>query len=769
MALVTQRILRGLVPSLDPNRAPAHRDRPERILLGVKPGHTPSDKPPVRIFLGSERAQFRAEKVFLWSVEKHRDPSRIYEIYLLKELRGFSRRFWLTGFTNYRFAIPRFCEFAGRAIYNDADQVYLTDPANLFDREMGSAGFLSINDRDTSVMLIDCQAMAETWSEKRIYSENRKSLEARARKAKLWGELEPGWNARDKEYEPGKSHLVHFTTLHTQPWRPFPEQFVYFENPTGSLWFDLEVEARKAGFMPVSATRPTSQWPDVALALSSRPEGPELQELLGTRAPKRLRQRISLHRVLEYIPDGDLPWVIDRLFHSTGHLEVVVNEPLRSTRPRYTRSEWFWLQHFRQAQASHPETRWRLIRQRGFRRREFYGGPCPDGPIRVLTRDKPGHNHQALAVAGELARRTGREIHRTRLKIGPVGYLARSLLRLPAPATALDNAAVIVAAGWLPTRAARWIRQTAGRDIRLVLLGRKAGQPDSGQVVVGCRHFGLPPHPARLETLLPPNAGVAPEPTDQALESFRDWLDAPARIAVLLGGSSRSHVLDRQQLARLGEFSRQLAKDSNALLLVVGSRRSAPLNASLAGAFGSEARVYKWQAEDPANPYALALQHSEILVVTGESESMLADAIQSARPTVIWPVQRRRPGPWRKFSDRVAARALEPVINRRGSIRPQQGLTYLCARALERGWILPSRDIDRLHRELVSAGLATLGESPPPDNPGPAGILEEVADFVENELGLAAPAEANQPGPGRTREAKTQDRATKDTRNVSNR
>ena len=115
----------------DPRRAACVRSRPECIVLGVKGGALPSEKPPVRIYLGSEPAQYRAERVFVWSIERVRDPSRVYEIYLMKDLKGFDRSGWKTGFTNYRFAIPDFAEGRGRAIYNDVDQVYLTDPAEI--------------------------------------------------------------------------------------------------------------------------------------------------------------------------------------------------------------------------------------------------------------------------------------------------------------------------------------------------------------------------------------------------------------------------------------------------------------------------------------------------------------------------------------------------------------------------------------------------------------------------------------------------------------
>jgi hypothetical protein len=70
---------------------------------------------------------------------------------------------------------------SGRAIYNDVDQLYLRDPAELFDSDMGEHGFLAITDRDTSVMVIDCARMAFVWTLDVARRERRKAIEARAR------------------------------------------------------------------------------------------------------------------------------------------------------------------------------------------------------------------------------------------------------------------------------------------------------------------------------------------------------------------------------------------------------------------------------------------------------------------------------------------------------------------------------------------------------------------------------------------------------------
>lgn len=131
--------------------------RQARHALGYPILELPADEaiatplPEVIIALGSETAQLRAERVFLYSILKHRDPKRAYRIHVMRDLPGFAGEKWRTGFTNYRFAIPGLVE--GKAIYNDVDQIYLDDPARLFDLPLGEAGFLALSADDTAAML----------------------------------------------------------------------------------------------------------------------------------------------------------------------------------------------------------------------------------------------------------------------------------------------------------------------------------------------------------------------------------------------------------------------------------------------------------------------------------------------------------------------------------------------------------------------------------------------------------------------------------------
>ena len=95
MGFLTQRIIQSVFKRPATIRATQERAEPDVVVLPVRDGVAPCAKPAVRIYLGTETAQYKAERVFIWSIEKVRDPCRVYEIYLMKHLFGFRSRFWL--------------------------------------------------------------------------------------------------------------------------------------------------------------------------------------------------------------------------------------------------------------------------------------------------------------------------------------------------------------------------------------------------------------------------------------------------------------------------------------------------------------------------------------------------------------------------------------------------------------------------------------------------------------------------------------------------
>ncbi|EAR22066.1 ELM1/GtrOC1 family putative glycosyltransferase [Nitrococcus mobilis] len=793
MAFLIKRVFAGLAQK-DPARSRKRWPELECVVLPAEPGTGESHKPPVRIFLGTEGAQFRAERVFVWSIAKVRDPARRYEIYLLKDLPGFDRRWWLTGFTAYRFAIPELAGGVGRAIYNDTDQIYLADPAELFDTPMQGHGFLSIQPRDTSVMLIDCARMVRVWTLARARWRRRKQLEAKALAVSgTWGRLDGAWNARDSEYTPGRSRLVHFTTLQTQPWLPFPDDYVYWHNPVGALWSELERSADQAGYQLFDASTPSAGYRALqahfrrltaAVADSSSTavdagfsDWPAVQRLLQQshartilefgfvsgctalsdervqRAADWVVERsepdyppwekggaaqsfdaVLCRRALEYFPDEDLPWLIEQLFALSDrllHVEVddaavLKRLPDGSTLEIAPRRPARWFSCFEQASRRHPGVHYHLVlntRDGAGRRTQAtrVGGRLVGGAPRVwvLAHRKPGHTTQAVGLAEALAWPYEIKLLQTlpwallwQWIVQRLGWPAWSPrpgrggeLRPPWPD-------VVIAAGWFPTRVARWLR-CENPALRAVLLGRKNGPSGPSDLLIGCVHFGLPLAANRIETLLPVHP-VSRERLRGALERRAErfaGLPRP-RVVALVGGDSKHSILDTALAYRLGKDLQAFAQGAGGVALAVTSRRTGTrASAALKLGIGGAEYVHEWRRDEADNPYFAYLGAADVLVVTGDSESMLAEAAATDKPLYIYPIA-ERVRLWDRFARWVTRQAQAQPRNKRGSVRPQRGLQYLCARLIDRAWVLPARDTAALYQALLERGVAQMFGAP---------------------------------------------------------
>ncbi|WP_353214324.1 ELM1/GtrOC1 family putative glycosyltransferase [Salinisphaera hydrothermalis] len=759
MAIRTKRVIETFLAG-DLRHAESSQTRPLCLTLPPKPGTTPSDKPAVRIFLGTEAFQFRAERAFVWSIERVRDPARTYEIYLMKDFTGFERRLWLTGFTNYRFLIPELAGGRGRAIYNDTDQIYLRDPAELFDLDMDGAGVLSINDRDTSVMLIDCEKMIDLWNGRTARRVGNRELEKRMREAALWGDLDNGWNARDAEYVPGESHLVHYTTIHSQPWRPTPQDFVYRANPAGEIWASIEREADAAGFQVFGPRHPT---PDFAARASERRfETPPASRLADFKrliedakaesmayygydrveslaalgdTPRTVARPESLADGAErepvdivaadglaQLPDPDVAWVLDSLF-SQARRAVIVAITLDESAHRATPAdEIWWYQQLEAAGRRAPTRHWRLVvRKPRFGRPpkvwRWSGGALLSTTPRVwaLLHYKTGHRSQTLGLAEAL----GWQVERKEIARAPLRYglaMARDVFGVGSAAWPGDLKApwpdVVVASGWLPAVAARAVRQRSGAASRLVLMGRRGGRVGESQdIAVVCRHFRVPPNPRQIETVLPPNK-VAANQLTAARERWPDLFSGAAerRVVWLVGGDNAQHALDADTAGDLARRVQAQATAAGAELAVLTSRRTRDEAAeAIRQQLDAASTFVPWQPTGQAdNPYLGYLAAADILVVTGESESMIAEAVATGKPVYLVPLPEAKPNLRRRVADWVATQAERDRFNARGSRRPQEGLQYACARLVDRRVFLPRRDMAALHESLVAQGVARM-------------------------------------------------------------
>jgi uncharacterized protein len=695
------------------------RPAPEVVVLPPRAGAAPSEAPPVRIFLGTEPDQHRAERVFVFSVDRLRDPARRYEIHLMKSLEGFRTGGWTTGFTNYRFAVPHFAGGAGRAIYNDVDQIYLVDPAQLFDLDLGTHGLLAVSPDDSSVALLDCARLASVWTLADAQRETKRRLRARLAVAPgLVGPLDRTWNLRDEDPHDGAvPRVLHYTVLHTQPWRPFPRRFAYQDNAWGDLWHELEREADRVRFRVFTRERPSAAF---------RERG------LDARAP------------LEEAPDDDLGWMIDERFAATdGAVTIAV-------RCGPARSHAWWQERVERIAAAWPGLSWRLEVKRGRGPALVRsGGPRRDvAPPRVwvLADDRPGNTTQSIGLAEAL----GLDFEVKQLRLSPFARLHNRLLgaslagvdQRRSPPLVAPFPDLVIAAGRRTAPVARWIAEASHGATRTVQLGRKGGDLAAAfDLAITPSYCRLLPHPKRLETSLPLHR-LTRERLAEARAKWRGSIGRVAgpRVVLLAGGSSGQYRFDEAVARNVAANVAQIAERLGGSVLATTSRRLGPAATdALCRELEGAAFVHRWMPDAADNPYLGLLAYADVVVVTADSESMLAEAVSLGKPVYVHPLPVRRSFRWLSAArEWVVARARARPLGERGTVRPQAGLELFCARLVERGWVRPTRDLELLHDDLERRGLARrVGDEIASFQPAAAqGDLEAAVERVQDLLGI---------------------------------
>ncbi|MCC7082022.1 MAG: mitochondrial fission ELM1 family protein [Burkholderiales bacterium] len=708
----------------------------ECLTFGVAPGVAPNGKPPVRIFLGTEEAQGRAERVFLYTVHKHRDAARVYQVYLMKELPGFDRRTWRTGFTQYRFAIPELAGGHGRAIYNDVDQIYLADPAALFDLDLKGCGYRAVAANDTSVMVMDCARMLPWWNVGAARASGKRELvDAPAAEPGLWGVLDGGWNARDFEYRRGASKLLHYTTLHLQPWRPTPGQYSYHPHPLASLWQHLEREADAMHYQPFTQAHPSAAY----RRLLSAGQAPLLPAAGET---------VSVGENLERLPAQDRAWFLDAVFaraQAAVQLRVDVRAAItpadRAPVLRITAPAQWWREGLAQAAEHRPEVAWTLDLIERDGTRSFHYQPPRGAPrVWVLLGRHEGDNRQLLALAEALGwpfetRRLDFKRHRILPNWLQGGSLAQ-LDRIRSESLGPPWPDLVLACGRRSAPVARWIGRRSAGTARLVHLGRPQAPLAAFDLVVTTPQYRLPGRDNVVYNVLPLNRTMSGA-SARAAASWAPRLEHLPRpwIALLVGGNSSSSELSTAVASRLRGQAEALARERGGSLLIATSPRTPPPAADIVLADSAVPGVrYRWRARDPDNPYALFLDRADELIVTGDSASMLAEACALGRPVhyvaLPWPARRRR----------LALAALRLLAGRqdrlgeRGTPKQQGRIGRWRDRLLAAGVLRPPRDLSALHEALRWSGLAQpLGEPGSP-LPGACDDLERTVAAVRRLL-----------------------------------
>lgn len=262
-------------------------------------------------------------------------------------------------------------------------------------------------------------------------------------------------------------------------------------------------------------------------------------------------------------------------------------------------------------------------------------------PPRVwaLLGERVGDNNQVLALAEAL----GWPFETKTLTYN----LARALsVKLGSTLLSLDRRSraeiappwpdLILAIGRRSVPVGRWIKQHTGGLAKLVLLGHPRVSPDLFDLVITTRQYPVPPGDNVL--LLPlamSRFATLPAPTPEEA----DWLsklESPRRL-LAVGGATKYWRLPADHVVAAAE--RLQAKGGS--LIVATSRRTDPaVVAALRSVLGADGRLI----EDGFPRFPALLGSADEIHVTGDSISMLSEAILTGNPVGLVPIEQDAKG-----------------------------------------------------------------------------------------------------------------------------
>lgn len=260
--------------------------------------------------------------------------------------------------------------------------------------------------------------------------------------------------------------------------------------------------------------------------------------------------------------------------------------------------------------------------------------------IWVLLGARTGDNNQALALAEALG---------IPFAVKQLDYNALQSLSewLPPTAASLTKAAkaglnapwpdLVIAIGRRSVPVARWIKAQNGGRTKLVRIGHPRIDPGLFDLVVTTRQYPVPPGgnvvllPVAMSRFVAP-----PEPT----AAERTFLDAVGRFRLIaVGGATKYWTLPVERIVEAVE-----APFDGGIVAVTSRRTDAAIVERLRG-------IPSLRLVDGAMPrFAVLLDQAAEIFVTGDSVSMLSEAVLAGKPVALIPIEqddkgRRELGP----------------------------------------------------------------------------------------------------------------------------
>lgn len=266
--------------------------------------------------------------------------------------------------------------------------------------------------------------------------------------------------------------------------------------------------------------------------------------------------------------------------------------------------------------------------------------------IWILGDDRPGTVSQSIGLAAEI----GFESKLFNLSYSflaklPNFILSNSLLRLKCEsAKNLKNPnyfpRLIISAGRRSAPIALYLKKKSGGKSKIVQIMRPGMNLKKFDLVVLPKHDGVDEKKfGNLVTTI----GALTKVTDKIItaeqEKFSPWFREikKEKIALLVGGSSKSTQFDEKSAAKLAKHASEIARNMDATLLILNSRRTSPeLNEALKSNLSCDYKFFDWAEVKNNNPYLAILGEANYFIITGDSVSMISECCSTGKAVYIF-------------------------------------------------------------------------------------------------------------------------------------
>jgi uncharacterized protein len=222
---------------------------------------------------------------------------------------------------------------------------------------------------------------------------------------------------------------------------------------------------------------------------------------------------------------------------------------------------------------------------------------------------------------------------------------------------------------------ARRIKMQSDGKVKIISLARPAGDPSVFNLVLTTAQYSLLKAANIVELSLPLTAATKAVQTQTGKS-----------IGVLIGGSSPPDILDARSALRLLVELRAYANTKSLPLHIVTSPRT-PLAVvkTLQTEIKAPHQLFIW-AETAENKYASVIDGASEIIVTSDSASMVADAVVSGKPTLVYALPQHLTFSQSLVSG-IFAKAPTNFLFKSGIIETPTNRALLVERLIEQGFV----------------------------------------------------------------------------------